>query len=211
MIKNIDKVLGILSKQQGISMLGSFKKKPAWQILIATILSARANDNATIPVCAELFSKYNTLEKLAKADIEDVKIIIKRTVYYNNKAKYIINTAKILLKDYKGKVPQNHEELLKLLGVGNKVAGCVLVYAFDIPSIPVDTHVAVIAKRLGWTESDNPDKIMGELMEKIPKKYWTLVNEVLVVHGQNICFKRNPLCSKCPIEKYCYYEPKNLS
>lgn len=209
-MENVKEVLKILMKQQKVSMLGSFKKKPSWQILISTILSARANDKATIPVCEELFEKYDTLEKLANADIEHVKRIIKRTVYYNNKAKYIINTAKILLKDYDGRVPKEHEELLKLPGVGNKVAACVLVYGFGIASIPVDTHVLVISQRLGWTKEENPDKVMKELMEKIPEKYWNLVNELLVVHGQNICFKRNPLCSSCSIEKYCKYDKKNL-
>lgn len=210
-MKDISIILKTLAKKQGISMLGQFKKYPAWQILISTILSARANDKATIPVTKELFKKYKTLEQLSNADPEDVKKIIKRTVYYNQKTKYIINTAKILLDKFKGKVPQNMEELLTLPGVGYKVAGCVLVYAFDKPeAIPVDTHVAVIAQRLNWTKETNPDKIMFDLMRNIQKKYWLLVNEVLVVHGQTICFKRNPLCYKCPIIKYCSYEPKNL-
>ncbi len=209
-MKNIDKVLKTLAKQQGISMLGQFKKYPAWKILISTILSARANDKATIPVSKELFKKYKTLKQLANANPNIVKKIIKRSVYYNQKTKYIINTAKKILKDYKGKVPDKFDELIKLQGVGHKVANCVLVYAFDKPAIPVDTHVAVIAKRLGWTKEDDPKKVWKDLENKVPQKYWLVVNELFVVHGQDICIKRKPLCYKCPIVKYCKYENKNL-
>ncbi|MBW2981451.1 endonuclease III [Candidatus Woesearchaeota archaeon] len=210
-MKHADKILRILAKQQGISMLGQFRKYPAWKILISTILSARANDKATIPVTKELFKKYKTLKQLANANPNIVKKIIKRTVYYNQKTKYILETAKIILKKYKGKVPEKMEELLTLPGVGYKVAGCVVVYAFNKPdAIPIDTHVAVIANRLGWTKETNPDKIMFDLMKKIPKKHWLMVNELFVVHGQTICIKRKPLCYKCPIVKYCKYKNKNL-
>ena len=209
-MKNIDKILKILAKQQGISMLGQFRKYPAWKILISTILSARANDKATIPVTKELFKKYKSLKELADANPNVVKKIIKRTVYYNQKTKYIINTAKRILKDYKGKVPDELDELMKLPGVGHKVAGCVLVYAFNKPEIPVDTHVAVIANRLGWTKETDPKKIWKDLKKRIPQKYWLVVNELFVVHGQKICIKRKPLCFKCPIVKYCKYENKNL-
>jgi endonuclease-3 len=209
-MKDIAKILKILAKQQGISMLGSFKKYPAWKILISTILSARANDKATIPATKELFKKYRSLRALANADPKAVKKIIKRTVYYNQKTKYIINTAKKILKDYKGKVPKDLDELMKLPGVGHKVACCVLVYAFNIPELPIDTHVAVVANRLGWTSEKDPKKIWKDLKEKIPKKYWLVINELFVVHGQTVCLKRKPLCYKCPVIKYCKYEPKNL-
>lgn len=209
-MKNVEKILNILAEQQGITMLGQFRKYPAWQILISTILSARANDNATIPVSKELFKRYPTLEKLSRADAKRVKKIIKRTVYYNQKTKYILNTAKILLKEYKGKVPQDMDELMKFPGVGHKVAACVLVYAFDKPSIPVDTHVAVISQRLGWTKQTDPKKIMFDLMKKIHQKHWNIINELFVIHGQTICFKRNPHCYECPISKYCLYKHKNI-
>jgi len=209
-MKNIDKVLKILAKQQGISMLGQFRKYPAWKILISTILSTRANDNATIPVTRELFRRYPTLKKLSLANPSVVKKIIKRTVYYNNKTKYILKTSKILLEKYNGKVPRKLDELLKLPGVGHKVANCVLVYAFDIPAIPVDTHVAVIANRIGWTRHTDPKKVWKDLENKIPQKYWLVVNELFVVHGQTVCIKRKPLCYRCSIVKYCKYKRKNL-
>ncbi len=191
-------------------MLGQFRKYPAWKILISTILSARANDKATIPVTKELFKKYKSLSQLANAKPRVVKKIIKRTVYYNQKTKYIMNTAKKILKDYKGKVPDDLDELMKLPGVGHKVGCCVLVYAFNKPRIPVDVHVAVVSKRLGWTKETDPKKVWKDLENKIPKKYWLIVNELFVVHGQTICITRKPLCYKCPIVKYCKYKNKNL-
>jgi len=209
-IKDVSKVLNILAKQRGISMLGKFRKYPAWKILISTILSARANDKATIPVTKELFRRYKTLKQLSEANPEVVKKIIKRTVYYNQKTKYILSTAKIILKRYKGKVPQEMEELIKLPGVGHKVAGCVMVYAFNKPALPIDTHCHRISNRIGWVKTKTPEQTMKVLWEKLPKKYWLVFNELLVVHGQKICFKRNPLCYKCPIIRYCNYKNKNL-
>jgi endonuclease-3 len=204
-MKNIDKVLKILAKQQGISMLGQFRKYPAWKILISTILSARANDKATIPVTKELFKKYKTLKQLAEADPRIIKKIIKRTVYYNQKTKYIMNTAKKILKDYKGKVPSDLDELMKLPGVGHKVAGCVLVYAFNKPALPIDTHCHRISNRLGLVKTKTPDQSMKVLWKELPKKYWLIFNELLVVHGQTICFAKNPRCNVCPVTKFCKY------
>jgi endonuclease-3 len=204
-MKNVDKILKKLAKQQGISMLGQFKKEPAWKILIATILSARANDKATIPVTQVLFKKYKTLKELSKANPEDVKKIIKRTVYYNQKTKYILNTAKIVLEKYKGKVPETMEELLELPGVGHKVAACVLVYAFEKSALPIDTHCHRISNRLGLVKTKNPLETMKELERSLPKKYWLIFNELLVVHGQTICRPINPKCNICPITRYCKY------
>jgi len=209
-MKNIDKILKTLAKQQGITMLGQFRKYPAWKILISTILSARANDKATIPVTKELFKKYKSLKELAKANPKDVKKIIKRTVYYNQKTKYILETAKIVLSKYKGKVPDKMEELLTLPGVGYKVAGCVLVYAFDKPALPIDTHCHRISNRIGLVKTKDANQTMKVLWKKLPKKYWLVFNELLVVHGQTICLARKPLCFKCPIVKYCKYKNKNL-
>jgi len=186
-------------------MLGQFRKLPAWQILISTILSARANDNATIPVSRELFKKYNSLNKLANADPKDIKKIIKRTVYFNQKTKYIQNTAKIILDKYKGKVPKDKEQLMQLPGVGHKVAGCVLVYAFNIPSLPIDTHCHRISNRIGLVKTKTPEQTMKTLEKTLPKRYWLVFNELLVVHGQTVCRPINPKCEICKIKRYCRY------
>lgn len=204
-MRNLEIVLKTLAKQQGISMLGQFRKYPAWKILISTILSARANDKATIPVTKELFKKYKTLQELSKANPKDVKKIIKKTVYFNQKTKYIIKTAKILLKKYKGKVPEDIDELMKLPGVGYKVAGCVMVYAFNKHALPIDSHCHRISNRWGLVKTKTPEQTMKVLWKKLPKKYWLIYNEVLVVHGQTICRPINPKCGICPISRYCRY------
>lgn len=209
MLKNLPKIISLLKKQQKVSMLQSFRKEPKWRILISTILSARATDKQTIPVSRVLFKKYPTLKKLAKAASKDVKKIIKPIGYYNQKTKYILNTAKILVKNNEI-VPNKMEQLEKLPGVGKKVAACVMVYAHNLPEIPVDTHVAKISHRLGWTKLKNPDKIRIYLQNKIKKRYWKDINELLVTHGQTICIARKPKCYECPIVRYCRYKDKNL-
>lgn len=203
-MKDVGKVLKILEKTNHISMLGEFnqKKYNPWKVLIGTILSARCTDEVTYPVSEKLFKAYPTPKKLAEAKPSDVQKIIKPIGFYKNKTKFIIETSKRVVKDG---VPKDMKGLVSLPGVGNKVACCVLVYAYSIPEIPVDTHVAVVANRLGWTDETEPDKIWVDLKAKIPKKYWLMVNELFVVHGKHICFKRAPKCDICPVSKYCRY------
>ncbi|MBD3303912.1 hypothetical protein GF343_02110 [Candidatus Woesearchaeota archaeon] len=199
------KVLKILHKYHtGLSMLGTISKsRNAYKMLISTILSARARDVVTLPVSKELFKKYPTVKSLANAKQKDVEKIIKRIGFYKNKAKNIIKAAKTMQNKYKGKVPRDEKELKKLPGVGQKVAACMLVYAFGKPAIPVDTHVFRVSNRLGWVKTKTPEKTQGALENLVPKKYWMIVNEVLVLHGQTICLPRIPKCSKCPVNKHC--------
>ena len=111
--------------------------------------------------------------------------------------------SQMLLDEYNGKVPSNYEGLVRLPGVGRKTAGCVLVYAFRKPAIPVDTHVHRVSNRLGWVKTKSPLKTEEELLKVVPRKYWFMVNEAFVIHGQTTCKPITPLCSKCPVEKYC--------
>lgn len=179
-------------------------------ILIGTILSARTRDESTSAVVRELFSKYKTAGALAKARLPDVEKIIKRTGFYHVKAKRIIEVASIIDSKYSGTVPETMEELLGLPGVGRKTANCVLVYAFDKPAIPVDTHVHRISNRLGLVSTKTPEETEIELMKTIPKKHWLRINDTLVMYGQNICKPVSPMCSVCRIKKYCnYYKVKN--
>ncbi len=202
--EEVVKVLKILKKyHKGLSMLGTMSKsKNAYKMLISTILSARARDIVTLPVSKELFKKYPTLKSLANAKQKDVEKIIQRIGFYRNKTKNIISAAQAVQNKYKGKVPRDEKELMKLPGVGQKVAACMLVYAFGKPAIPVDTHVYKVSHRLGWVKTKTPEKTQGALEKLIPRRYWMIVNEVLVLHGQTIC-KRIPKCSKCPVNKYC--------
>lgn len=174
-------------------------------ILIGTILSARTRDESTSAVVRELFSKYKTAKSLAGAELLDVEKIIKRTGFYHVKAKRIIEVASIINSKYSGQVPKTIEELLSLPGVGRKTANCVLVYAFDEPAIPVDTHVHRISNRLGLVKTKNPEETEMELSKKIPRKYWIKINDTFVMYGQNICKPISPMCSVCQIKKECNY------
>jgi endonuclease-3 len=183
-----------------------------FSILIGTILSARTKDENTTKVVKRLFKEYKSAKALAKAKVKDVEKIIRSIGFYHVKAKRIVKVASLIITQYKGKVPNDFEELLKLPGVGRKTANCVLVYGFEKPAIPVDTHVHRISNRLGLVKTKSPEDTEFELMKKIPKKYWLEINDTFVMYGQNICKPISPLCNVCKIKKMCkYYKAKNAS
>ncbi len=174
-------------------------------ILIGTILSARTRDENTSAVVKKLFSRYKTARALASAKPVDVEKIIKSTGFYRVKARRIIEVASIINSKYSGKVPQTIDKLLELPGVGRKTANCVLVYAFDKPAIPVDTHVHRISNRLGLVQTKIPEETEIELMKKIPREHWIRINDIFVMYGQNICKPISPMCAVCQIKKDCSY------
>ncbi len=174
-------------------------------ILIGTILSARTRDENTSAVVRKLFSRYKTARALARAKVSDVEKIIKSTGFYHVKAKRIIEVASIIDSKYSGRVPQTLDKLIELPGVGRKTANCVLVYAFDKPAIPVDTHVHRISNRLGLVQTKTPEETEVELMKNIPKKHWIRINDTFVMYGQNICKPISPMCTVCQIKKECNY------
>src|SRR5256885_14315402 len=174
-------------------------------ILIGTILSARTRDENTSAVVKNLFARYKSARSLAQANLSDVEKIIKSTGFYHVKAKRIIEVASLIDSKYSGKVPDSLDELLKLPGVGRKTANCVLVYAFDKPAIPVDTHVHRISNRLGLVQTKTPEETEIELMKKIPKKYWLKINDTFVMYGQNICKPISPMCDVCQVKKECNF------
>ena len=174
-------------------------------ILIGTILSARTRDENTSSVVKILFSRYKTARELANAKVSDVEKIIKKTGFYHVKAKRIIEVASIIDSKFSGKVPETMKELLSLPGVGRKTANCVLVYAFNEPAIPVDTHVHRISNRLGLVKTKIPEETEVELMKKIPRRYWTRINDTFVMYGQNICKPISPMCYACQIKRDCSY------
>lgn len=197
----IEKIIKKLKYTYGKTLLNNISKDP-FKILISTILSSRTKNETTYLVTKKLFQKYKTKEQLAKASLKEIESTIKSSGFYKQKAKYIKQTSTLLLN---GQVPSTIEELIKFPGVGNKVASCVLVYAFNKPTIPVDIHVARISNRIDLTREINPNKIQEDLKAKIPKKYWILINDLFVTHGKTICLPRKPLCHKCSINKYCNY------
>ncbi|MBI3841843.1 MAG: endonuclease III [Thaumarchaeota archaeon] len=180
-------------------------------ILIGTILSARTRDENTSVVVKKLFDKYETAHSLARAKVYDIEKIIKSTGFYHVKARRIIEVASIIDKKYGGRVPDSLEELLELPGVGRKTANCVLVYAFEKPAIPVDTHVHRISNRIGLVNTKTPEETEVELMKKIPKKYWLEINDTFVMYGQNICKPISPMCDVCQIKNMCEYYKTRLA
>jgi endonuclease-3 len=183
-----------------------------FSILIGTILSARTKDESTTKIIKILFSEYKNAKELANAKLKEVEKTIRSIGFYHVKAKRIIEVAKIIDSKYKGKVPDNLEQLVELPGVGRKTANCVLVYAFDKPAIPVDIHVHRISNRLGLVTTKTPEDTEMELMEKIPKKYWLEINDTFVMYGQNICKPINPMCNVCKIKNGCkFYKSRNVS
>lgn len=201
----IIKVLQILKKQQKKNtMLGEFAERDytPYRILIGTILSARAKDEVTMPVTDALFKKYPTSHDLANAKPKDVQKTIKRIGFYREKTKSIISTAKDICTKYSDKVPNTLEELMKLRGVGRKVANCVLVYAYGKDAIPVDTHVHKLSNHFGWVKTKTPEKTELALMKLVPKRYWQDVNDTLVAHGKSINYRKLSHRGTA-LEKYC--------
>ena len=183
-----------------------------FRILIATILSARTKDENTTKAADKLFKLYGTPQKLAKAKVKDVEKVIKSVGFYHVKSKRIIEVANLILSKYNGKVPADIDKLVDMPGVGRKTANCVLVYAFEKPAIPVDTHVHRISNRLGLVDTKTPEETEMALREKIPKKYWLDINNTFVMYGQNICKPISPMCDVCKIRKICnYFQTKNAS
>lgn len=173
------------------------EKKNPFQLLVSTILSARTRDEVTHEVCQELFKQVSEPSDLKKISIKDLEKIIKPINFYKNKAKYLKE-----LSDLK-KVPDNIEELTKIKGVGRKTANIVLNTAFNKPSIAVDTHVHRVINRLGYVKTETPEQTEKALRNKLPKKWWSRINRILVLFGQNTCTPRKPKCSDCPVNNQC--------
>jgi endonuclease-3 len=181
-----------------------------FQLLVATIMSAQCTDKQVNQVTKALFQRLKTPQDFANASNETIETLIRPTGYFRNKAKNIKNCSKYLLEKYNGRVPQSLDRLIELPGVGRKTANVVLGSAFNIPGMVVDTHVARISKRLGFTESENPVKIEFDLMEIIPKKNWNDFSLQLIYFGRAICTARKPACPTCPLYNLCDFPDKIL-
>jgi endonuclease III len=176
-----------------------------FRILIGTILSHRTKDENTTRATENLFSRYKTPEELANADPRTVRRLIRPSGFYNMKTKNIITASKQLVEQFGGKVPDNEEDLLKIRAVGRKTANCVLVYAFNKPAIPVDTHVHRISNRLGLVKTKKPEETEAELVKTVPMRYWLEVNDLFVRFGQTTCKPIGPRCGICTLKGGCEY------
>jgi len=196
------------SKDKRATALGELRSAEGsdpFRVLIATVLSHRTRDESTSKASENLFSVYDTPEKLAKADPERVRKLIRNVGFYNVKTKNVIRVSRQVVDDFGGRVPDDLDDLLKLHAVGRKTANCVLVYGFNKPAIPVDTHVHRIANRLGLVETKTPEETEVELTETIPKKYWLELNELFVRFGQTTCKPVGPRCDICTLTASCRY------
>jgi len=180
-----------------------FEDGDPYRVLIRTILSQRTRDENTDLASAQLFSNYHSMEEIASSDPQDLESLIRPAGFYHVKARRIVEVSQILLDDFKGKVPNKMEELLELPGVGRKTANCVLVYAFQIPAIPVDVHVHRISNRLGLVKTENPYNTEMELEKMVPQDYWIELNDLMVQFGQTICRPISPLHEDCPLNELC--------
>ena len=180
-----------------------------FRVLIATILSHRTKDPVTALASSRLFAKYPKPSQLAMADIRTIARLIKPVGFYNTKAKTVKRVARIILEKYKGRVPDDMDELLELPSVGRKTANCVLVYGFKRPAIPVDTHVHRIFNRLGVVKTKTPDETEQELTKIVDRKDWLPLNEVFVKFGQLVCKPIGPKCPVCPLTDRCEWYREN--
>jgi endonuclease-3 len=179
----------------------------AFELTVATILSAQCTDARVNMVTPELFRRYPTAEKLAEADQGELEQVIKTTGFFRAKATNLRGMAQKLVTDFGGELPRDVEQMITLPGVGRKTANVVLGTAYGIAEgVVVDTHVKRLSFRLGLTQSTNPVQIEKDLMELIPRKEWVNFSHRLIHHGRQICIARKPKCLECPLLKLC---PRN--
>jgi endonuclease-3 len=184
----------------------------AWELLVATILSAQSTDVGVNKVTPVIFEKYPTVQDFAALKPEQLEPDLRTTGFFRNKAKSVVGAAKLLVSDFQGEVPDDMEKLLTLPGVARKTANVVLGTWFrKNEGVVVDTHVHRISRRLELTRHDDPKKIEQDLMQVIPRERWTLFSHQVIWHGRTLCLARNPKCADCPIENICHAADKTWS
>ena len=182
----------------------SLDHRNAYELLVATILSAQCTDARVNLVTPSLFARFPDAAALAEADPEDLENRIKSTGFFRNKTKSLLGMARAVTDKHGGVVPDSMDELTALPGVGRKTANVILGNAFHLnEGVVVDTHVTRVSFRLGLTRETDPVKIEPELMKVVPREKWTLFSHLLIFHGRAICIARRPLCEKCPLNDIC--------
>ena len=213
-IKNIDKIMHLLKQHvqhfdNPVATEISEKTRSPYMVLVSCLLSLRTNDKITGPVSKKLFEIVKTPQEMNKLSLKKLQNIVRPVNFYITKSKRIKEISKILAKKYKGKVPDDFDELMKFKGVGRKTANIVMTYGFFKKDyIAVDVHVHRIPNRLGWIKTKKPEETEEQLKKILPKKYWQDFNDIIVTFGQNICRPIGPKCWECPINKYCNYYKK---
>lgn len=206
--KNIKEIMKLLEKhfhytrRTTLNRMKNEKIEP-FKILISCLLSLRTKDKNTESVSEKLFKVADKPEQIANIPIKKLEKLIYSSGHYRKKARTLKHVSKVILEKYGGKVPNDKDELLSIKGIGPKTANIVLCFAFNRCVIPVDVHVHVVSNRLGWVKTKNPEKTELELEKLLPREYWREINGLFVLHGKKFCQSFSPLCSKCPINKYC--------
>ena len=183
----------------------------AWELLVATILSAQCTDKRVNEVTPGLFEKYPTIEDFANVSVEELAEDIRSTGFFNNKAKSIVGAAKKVLNDFGGQVPRTMEELLTVPGAARKTSNVVLGTAFGVASgVVVDTHVFRLSQRLDLSKATTPEKVEQDLMKAIANERWILFSHQLIHHGRSLCVARKPRCAECLLDPICYAKDKTI-
>ena len=181
----------------------------AWELLVATILSAQSTDANVNRVTPVLFAKYPTVRAFAALEPEQLEPEVRSTGFFRNKSRSVVGAARKIVADFGGEVPQEMDELLTLPGVARKTANVVLGSWFKKAiGVVVDTHVHRISRRWEFTKHDDPQKIEQDLMKILPPERWILYSHQVIHHGRNLCVARKPKCADCPIEPHCHAEDK---
>ena len=206
--KEIHQAIRILRRevpkwQTPIVTLVAENSESPFQVLISCILSLRTQDATTAQATRRLFALADEPQTMARLSTKKIEKAIYPVGFYHTKAKNIRDICRTLIKKYYGKVPDNIDELLKLRGVGRKTANLVVTLGYRKPGICVDTHVHRISNRWGYVRTKNPKETEFALRAKLPKQYWIEYNDLLVTFGQHLCRPISPMCSRCPVMKYC--------
>lgn len=201
--ERILRIAALLEKEYGDSRRCFLDYETDWQLLFAVILSAQCTDARVNMVTKELYQKYTKLEDFAGAELSTLENDIRSTGFYHNKAKNIIACAGQLLRDHGGKVPETMEELTALAGVGRKTANVVRGQLFGLAGIAVDTHVKRVSRKLGITDTDDPEKAEYELMELLPEEIWITWNHDIISIGRTTCVARRERCEECLLRVEC--------
>ena len=201
--QRVSRILEALDREYGTEYRCYLNHETPCQLLIAVILSAQCTDARVNLVTADLFKKYDSLEKFADANLKELEQDIHSIGFYHMKAKNIISCCQDLVKKFDGQVPEKLEELTSLAGVGRKTANVIRGNIYNEPSIVVDTHVKRISRKLGLTKEEDPEKIEYSLMKVLPKDHWILWNIHIITLGRTICTARKPKCGKCFLRDNC--------
>ncbi len=184
---------------------GAVELGDPYQVLIATIISQRTREEQTTQVSQRVFAHYPDAAALSAARELELYDLLSGSEYREGKAPRLIALARILVEQHGGKVPDSLDALLALPGVGRKTANCVLIYAFNKAAICVDTHMHRISGRLGWVQTKTPDQTEKALEHVLPHDWWAGSNRLFLQHGRALCLPSIPICSRCPVKKWCAY------